>query len=227
MPLIAAYTHDNTSALYVKSDGKVGIGTATPAYMLDVQGTGHIGGNTSIDNNLAVGTSAGGGALSINAGLVGAYGYANNTIVNGDNVKALTVQRPVSGGTTADKFVVYGNGNTVIYGKLQIGNVTTPKGYSLYVDSGIIAERYKCALKSTGDWSDYVFDAGYRLKPLSEVAAYIKTNKHLPDVPSAEDVVREGIDMAKMDAKLLQKIEELTLYTLELKKEIDALKSCK
>lgn len=60
--------------------------------------------------------------------------------------------------------------------------------------------------------------------PLEQVDSFIRQNKHLPGVPSAEQVVKEGIDMATMDAKLLEKIEELTLYMIELKKENDVLK---
>ncbi|WP_461075028.1 hypothetical protein [Spirosoma flavus] len=77
-------------------------------------------------------------------------------------------------------------------------------------------------MKNTIDWSDKVFDDTYQLKRLSEVEQYIKTNKHLPGVPSAKEVVEKGIDVAKMDAKLLEKIEELTLYSIQLEKESKA-----
>ncbi len=76
------------------------------------------------------------------------------------------------------------------------------------------------AVKTTGDWSDYVFADNYELRSLSEVATFIDKNNHLPGVPSAEEVVESGIDMAKMDATLLQKIEELTLYILQQEKRI-------
>jgi hypothetical protein len=144
--------------------------------------------------------------------------------VSNSNTKALAVSN------SGDKFVVYGDGHTVIgtpSSTPSIYSSSNTGGYSLYVQGGVLAERYKCALSSTSDWSDYVFDKNYKLTPLSDVEAYIKTNKHLPGVPSAEDVHCEGIDMAQMDATLLKKIEELTLYTLELKKEIDLLKSQK
>jgi len=61
--------------------------------------------------------------------------------------------------------------------------------------------------------------------PLNEVADYVKANNHLPDIPSAQDVVKDGgIDLGSMDAKLLQKVEELTLYVIQQQKEIDELK---
>jgi trimeric autotransporter adhesin len=60
--------------------------------------------------------------------------------------------------------------------------------------------------------------------PLSDVEKFIVQNKHLPNVPSADEVVKDGIDMATMDAKLLEKIEELTLYVIKLNKEVEELK---
>jgi hypothetical protein len=78
----------------------------------------------------------------------------------------------------------------------------------------------KVAVRTTADWSDYVFDNNYKLPTFNQLENYITTNKHLPDVPSAEEVVcNGGIDVAKMDAKLLQKIEELNLYVIQLEKE--------
>lgn len=68
-------------------------------------------------------------------------------------------------------------------------------------------------------WADYVFESDYKLMPLSEVAAFIAANGHLPGVPSAGEVAKEGIDLGEMQAKSLEKIEELTLYLLELKAE--------
>ena len=110
-------------------------------------------------------------------------------------------------------------------GKFLIGDVSpwTATKYGLYVQDGILTEQVKVAVKTTNDWSDYVFTPTYKLMPIKEVAKYIKTHQHLPNVPSAKEVVKEGINMAKMDAKLLEKIEELTLYTIELNKQVEAM----
>jgi len=97
--------------------------------------------------------------------------------------------------------------------------------YKLYVAEGILTEKVKVSLRNTSDWADYVFEEDYNLLSLEEVENYIDEHKHLPDVPSAEEVVASGINVAEMDALLLQKIEELTLYMIELKKENEALKS--
>jgi hypothetical protein len=79
----------------------------------------------------------------------------------------------------------------------------------------------KVAVKNASDWSAYVFEKGYKLAPLAEVARFIEANKHLPGVPSAAEVVEQGVDVAKMDAKLLEKIEELTLYSIQQQTTIE------
>jgi hypothetical protein len=80
-------------------------------------------------------------------------------------------------------------------------------------------------------WADYVFNKDYQLLKLEEVEKHISKNGHLPNVPSSKEVMEKGINVAEMDAKLLEKIEELTLYSIEQNKqlksqskEIDALK---
>ncbi len=73
-------------------------------------------------------------------------------------------------------------------------------------------------------WADYVFQDDYKLKPLSEVEAYIKENKHLPSLPSATKIQEKGAHIAELMTTMMEKIEELTLYSIEQKKEIDELK---
>ncbi|WP_417355485.1 hypothetical protein [Flavobacterium sp.] len=112
-------------------------------------------------------------------------------------------------------------------GKVRISStdIATPAGYRLYVEDGILTEKVRVAVEGTADWADYVFADNYNLMPLNEVEAFTKENKHLPNVPSAEDVVNQGLDVAQMDAKLLEKIEELTLYLIEQNKQIEELKA--
>jgi hypothetical protein len=77
---------------------------------------------------------------------------------------------------------------------------------------------------STESWSDYVFKDDYLLIPIKDVETFIKANKHLPGVPSEKEVTDKGINLGEMDAILLKKIEELTLYVIELKKELEEVK---
>ncbi|MEI7581038.1 hypothetical protein [Runella sp.] len=97
--------------------------------------------------------------------------------------------------------------------------------YRLYVQDGIMTEKLKVALRNSADWADYVFAPEYKLAPLEEVETFIKANKHLPNVPSADEMATNGIDVTKTSAMLMEKIEELTLYVIELKKEINQLKA--
>jgi hypothetical protein len=115
-------------------------------------------------------------------------------------------------------------GNVSISGSMTIGTVSSaPSGYHLYVQDGILTEKVKVAVSGSSDWSDYIFDKDYKLQTLSEIAKYTKSNKHLPSVPSVEDVMKNGIDLGKMDAILLGKIEELYLYVIDQQKQIEAL----
>ena len=74
-------------------------------------------------------------------------------------------------------------------------------------------------------WPDYVFEPAYKMPSLQELEAYIKKNKHLPDVPTAKEVAKDGLDVGDMNRILLQKIEELTLHLIEQGKEIERLKN--
>jgi hypothetical protein len=118
-------------------------------------------------------------------------------------------------------------GSIAVIGTPSSGTpLTTPSGYSLYVANGILAEKYKCALSNDPtNWVDYVFDKDYKLRDLKEVQDYISKNHHLPEVPSTEDVHCDGVDLEQMDVVLLKKIEELTLYVLQLKKDNEAMKA--
>ncbi|WP_147448344.1 hypothetical protein [Dokdonia sinensis] len=90
----------------------------------------------------------------------------------------------------------------------------------LEVNGQIHAKSVKVDLK---EWADFVFEDGYDLTPLPELEQFIKTNGHLPDVPSAGEVAKDGIELGAMNRLLLQKIEELTLHLIQKEKDIDSL----
>ncbi|MCA6488116.1 MAG: hypothetical protein IM534_09665, partial [Chitinophagaceae bacterium] len=106
-------------------------------------------------------------------------------------------------------------------GQICVGCLV-PGTYKMAVDGAMAARSLR--ITQTAGWADYVFDKKYNLRPLDEVEKFIQENQHLPELPSATTVAREGIDVADMQAKLLSKIEELTLYVIELKKEVETLK---
>ena len=91
-----------------------------------------------------------------------------------------------------------------------------PAGFTLAVDGKMIAEEVKVRLRA--DWPDYVFEENYNKPTLEELEASIVENGHLPNIPSAATVEAEGYFLGEMNVKLLEKIEELTLYVIELNK---------
>ncbi|BBM86207.1 hypothetical protein [Candidatus Uabimicrobium amorphum] len=99
----------------------------------------------------------------------------------------------------------------------QVGiNCKPHQHYELAVNGEVIATE----IVVESGWADFVFDDDYKLMPLEEVEQQINKNKHLPDIPSEEEIKAKGVPIGKMQAKLLQKIEELTLYTINQEKKI-------
>lgn len=110
-------------------------------------------------------------------------------------------------------------------GRVKIGNVNSNyDGYKLFVEEGILTEKVKVAVKNSEDWFDHVFNADYKLLPLTDLEKYITNNKHLPDMPTTKEVMTSGLDLGKTNGLLLKKVEELTLYLIELKKDLDQTK---
>ena len=106
-------------------------------------------------------------------------------------------------------------------GKVGIGTTDT-KGFELGVNGKIAANEVKVATYS--NWPDFVFKNNHNIPTLTEVENHIKENGHLIDIPSAKEVEENGFFLGEMDAKLLQKIEELTLYTIEQEKKLKSQK---
>jgi hypothetical protein len=145
-------------------------------------------------------------ALPPSAPLIGGDFVNNNLKIN---------VGPTSNSTTG--FLAIGDFSAV-------SPMNTVGGYRLIVQDGILTEKIKVAVKNTGDWADYVFEDGYSLLPLEKIESYVREHKHLPNVPSAQDMTKEGLDVMKMNSKLLEKIEELTLYVIKLNNDIKELK---
>lgn len=97
-------------------------------------------------------------------------------------------------------------------------STTTPAtGYILSVNGKIISEEVRVQMDAS--WPDYVFDRKYKLKSLKEVESYITANKHLPGIPSAKQVADEGLHLGDMQKRMMEKVEELTLYIIQLNKD--------
>ncbi|HVF97445.1 MAG TPA: hypothetical protein VM871_09000, partial [Flavisolibacter sp.] len=106
---------------------------------------------------------------------------------------------------------------------VAIGNVVNGgSGYKLAVAGNVVCEELRVKLRGT--WADYVFKTNYKLMPLRELQKFIGRNSHLPNIPSAATIEKEGINIGDMQKRMMEKIEELTLYILDLQKQVDELK---
>ena len=176
-------------------------------------------GDVNLSGNIHIPLSSSIGHLQLidkfthNGNTIGNYslGWANDSWLNG----APTSYYSGYGGI---KFFTQSSPRLVIdySGNVGIGT-TDPKGYKLAVAGKAIAE--EVTVKLQANWPDYVFEPSYTLPSLDSIKTYIDKNKHLPEVPSAKEMEKNGVNLGEMNMLLLKKIEELTLYVIELKKE--------
>ncbi|MBB6005499.1 hypothetical protein [Arcicella rosea] len=136
---------------------------------------------------------------------------ANSTTANNRNLELGNLNN--SGAFSSSVTISSENGN------VSIGSSTIQSAYKLAVTGDMIAERVVVKLRST--WPDYVFSTSYKLPALKDIEEYIKENHHLPNIPSAGEVEKNGVDVGDISAKLLKKIEELTMYLIQVQKTND------
>ena len=117
---------------------------------------------------------------------------------------------PCLGPCLMAKMAILTNGN------VGIGTANPDPLYKLSVLGSIRATKL---VVETG-WSDYVFNNNYKLMPLNELEKFVSANKHLPNIPSACEVEEKGLDVGNTQAKQMEKIEELTLYIIEMNKKM-------
>ena len=118
---------------------------------------------------------------------------------------------------------IFSNSFSAIFVAAGTGNVgigTDNPTYKLSVNGNI---RAKEIVVETG-WADYVFNTGYKLTPLYDIEKFIRQNNHLPNIPSAKEIEEKGLQVGDIQKKMMEKIEELTLYIIQQQKEIDTLK---
>ena len=186
----------------VNSDGRVGIGGSALA---------------NVGLHIQTGTDAApasGGYLVTGATSGENLSIDNNEIMARNNGVISTLFLQNNGGTLA----MCANA-----GNVTIGTTTVATGYKLSVNGKIIGTEVRVDAKA--NWPDYVFSADHKLMPLEDLEASINANKHLPGIPSAIEVKNNGIMLGEMQTKQMEKIEELTLYMIQLSKENKDLKA--
>ncbi|MDQ0638321.1 uncharacterized protein YaiE (UPF0345 family) [Pedobacter sp. W3I1] len=187
---------DMGQTFMVLSGGNLGLGTLTPTSKLEVAGEVNLKYN-SIDGYWLKHTDLGGNMIA------GFKRTGNDLLIRAFDGIGFSV-----GNSETKAVTILTNGDFGI-------GTTTPRE-KLSVNGKIRAHEIKV---ETANWPDYVFEEGYKVGTLSGLESYIKSNKHLPEIPSAKEAETNGVELGEMNKLLLKKIEELTLYVIELKKE--------
>ncbi|MDR6544289.1 hypothetical protein J2810_000311 [Chryseobacterium rhizosphaerae] len=210
---------NNTERLRINSTGNIAIG-GTPD---DVDVPFQVYGRTQFKSNInSDGVQIRNMAPNLNSGLDLLWLTYDHYQPN--DVGLLTLSVPPSvGDWSKPVFSVRTNGKVHIgtsFNNLALAGCSDCSEYRLFVKDGIKTEKVKVESPAANGWADYVFKKDYKLRTLDEVEKHIQEKGHLPNIPSAKEVDKEGINLGEMDAKLLEKIEELTLYSIEQNKQL-------
>lgn len=204
------------NALSILPAGNVGIGTATPSGALEVSGQSN-GDQLIISRNSLVGDEGPGITFKniVNSGTIEKIGGIESQLRSGTT-------GAVAGSLNLFTFLNSAKVNALTItpgGDVGIGTSNT-KGYKLAINGTMRTHSIKV---ETNNWPDYVFESKYELISLPELKNYIDQNKHLPELPSAQEVTKNGIDLGEIVKVQTKKIEELTLYLIEKDKQFDNL----
>jgi len=228
-----AYTLDVAGSTHVNTD-------------LTVTGNSNVSGNSAVSGSLQVnkailpnGQSGAQGDFLVSSGspnqaptwgnphsLIGDYGWlldgsnsGTNMVLGLNDGNPLVLQPPLSGSLHAGPVLI--GTRTVPQADNGFNIPSVNNAFMLEVKGGILAKEFVVFTH----WSDFVFEKDYQLTPLPELESKIATLKHLPGIPSEQEVVESGAHLGEVTSKLLQKIEELTLYVIDLNKQNEQLKA--
>lgn len=180
--------------------------------------SGYVGiGTSTIPSRLTINTYGWSNSLELNNG--NGYNYRINAATDGLLFRVYGNNPPSASfsfrsGSDARLFEIFTDGH------VNIG--TPPAGGSYKLNIGGNVRANEVVVNTSG--ADFVFDKSYDLLPLSELEKYVNDNKHLPEIPAAEEMQQNGLGVGEAQTKLLQKIEELTLYVIQLNNENEMLK---
>ena len=207
---------DYWSRMSITNAGNVGIGVTSPGTKLDVMTT------SSLDCIRVGYNGTGTVRLQPNSLSAGAF----NSITLAGDAGIVYAGASIGSGTFGFVIAPWQNATTGIRldqnGNVGIGTSST-QGYMLAVNGSAVFT--KAVVKLYANWPDYVFQPGYYLPSLDSVSKYIRQNDHLPDMPSADSIARNGLDLGANQAALLKKIEELTLYVISISEKNESLQA--
>ncbi len=178
--------------LRIGNNGNIGIGTAAPQANIEINNNSYTNGNQLIVSGSEP---------------TRYYGVIGTTIPSGHTVLSFGVK---------SNYTNYFQTLNLVDDNVSIGT-TDPKGYKLAVNGSVIAT--SMTVKVYANWPDYVFKKDYQLPSLQSVKTYIDQNQHLPEVPSEQEIAKNGLNLGEMNKLLMKKVEELTLYLIEKDKK--------
>ena len=193
-----------TPKMRITREGLIGMGTGTPEAKLDIVHSGTMG-SRFIESKAYLKISDGNNSMLFDNNEI----YSNHMLLLGSAYDQDIRLRNVSATNVTDLMTIKPDG--------KVGIGTTNPSEKLSVNGTLRAKEIKC---QASPWPDYVFASDYNLKSLASVEEFIVQNGHLPNIPAAAEVDENGIALGEMNARLLEKIEELTLYTIEQEKAI-------
>jgi hypothetical protein len=241
---------DDTRAGLLRTNGwgdfsfnnSVGIG-------YDLSTSPNMTGGLFVSSQLGIGTTSPVSMFQVRSGSskasIGSAGDVNSDVLHfGTSYFGMNAARYYNGSTTSQSWALngdnYSNGAGVIYGSvlgdLYFATIPSIGGADRVLSDADIAGHVALKISASGVvytkelnvqtniFPDYVFQKDYRLRPLAEVQAYIDQNHHLPEIPSEQEVIKNGLNLGEMNKLLLKKVEELTLYLIQQQEEINMIK---
>lgn len=199
------------------STGNVGIGTSSPSNNLDITSSGittlKINSTSSSNDNVNL-------ILGGDNGSNHGYWKLSKSPTSYTGTLSLSYNTGIYGGDHPMMHFIYSSSS----GQVVIGSSSSLVGGCALAVEGKIGAR-ELIISNQTPFPDYVFYPNYKLQPLSEIEKFIAKNYHLPDMPSTTEVKKNGLEVGKITNILVQKVEELTLYIIELNKKIEKLET--